>query len=151
MQSARQRVSKRWEATAERRVCSNLSTKKRRKYHCLDGYDSPRVRRLWAISQLSGAAGRWVIVGGGGVGGGGGRGYLRRIRETWWMTQYFHARGKLLHFKLEGVTERDGGREAEEEWNKFAGIKALMRRGGILSLVGESKATGGRIFSLSVY
>lgn len=50
-----------------------------------EGYDSPCVRRVWAISQLSGAAGRWVI-GGGGWGGGGrrwrGRGYLRRIRET---------------------------------------------------------------------
>lgn len=94
------------------------------KNHCTDGYDSPCIHRLWAISRLSGAAGaagdrrreRWR-----------GGGYLRRIRETWWMTQYFHARGKLLHFKLEGVTER--GKEAEEEWNKSAGIKGLMRGG----------------------
>lgn len=46
-----------------------------------------------------------------------GRGYLRRIRETWWMTQYFHARGKLLHFKLEGVTERGGRRQRRKEIN----------------------------------
>ena len=63
-----------------------------------------------AISRLSGAAG------GRGGGAAGGR-YLRRIRETWWMTQYFHARGKLLHFKLEGVTEREGRRQRRKEIN----------------------------------
>lgn len=44
------------------------------------------------------------------------------------MTQYFHARGKLLHFKLEGG-DRERQKEAEEEWNKSAGIKGLMREG----------------------
>lgn len=44
------------------------------------------------------------------------------------MTQYFHARGKLLHFKLEGG-DRERRKEAEEEWNKSAGIKGLMRGG----------------------
>lgn len=43
------------------------------------------------------------------------------------MTQYFHARGKLLHFKLEGVTGRQ--KEAEEEGDKSAGIKGLMGGG----------------------
>lgn len=60
------------------------------------------------------------------------------------MTQYFHARGKLLHFKLEGVTGRQ--KEAEEEGDKSAGIKGLMGGG-----VGESKVGGRRIFTLSVH
>lgn len=50
-----------------------------------------------------------------------GRGYLRRIRETWWMTQYFHATGKLLRFKLERVTGTDRRQNRKERnpqgWN----------------------------------
>lgn len=52
-----------------------------------------------------------------------------------------------MHFKLEGVTGRQ--KEAEEEGDKSAGIKGLM--GGGVSLVGESKVGGRRIFTLSVH